>query len=131
MDTLIQSDTKMTEEKFIHDSNTVLKFIQCYCDNEHFKNQKNKNSIELNYKHKDLDKSIHYDLCQECEEILNYSYIKLQDCIHDEKPSCRKCSEPCYDRTEWKRLAKIMKSSGMRLGLLKIKKLFSGFEKSA
>ena len=121
----------MTEEKFIHDSHTVLKFIQCYCDNEHVENDQNNDSIKLNYKNKDLNEAVHYQLCEQCEEILKYSYIKLKECQYDEKPSCRKCPQPCYDKTEWKRLAKIMKSSGMRLGLLKIRRLFSRFEKSA
>jgi len=122
----------MTEEKFIHDSKTVLKFIQCYCDSEHFKSKKNKDCIKLNYNDKNLNEEIHYDLCEKCEETLNYSYVKLQECPHDEKPSCRKCPRPCYDKTEWKLLAKIMRYSGLRLGILKIrKKLFGRFEKSA
>jgi hypothetical protein len=123
---------KMTEEKFIHDSKTVLKFIQCYCDNEHSKNKRNQNAIKLNYNHKDLSEAIHFNLCEKCEETLNYSYVKLQECPHDEKPSCRKCPKPCYDKPEWKHLAKVMRYSGLRLGILKIrKKLFGRFEKSA
>ena len=121
----------MTEEKFILDSQTVLKFIQCYCDNEHFKSVKNKNFIRLNYKAKDLNEEIHFHLCKECEETLNYSYQKLQTCPRDEKPSCRKCPSPCYDKTQWKLLAKIMKYSGMKFGILKIRKLFSGLKQIA
>jgi hypothetical protein len=121
----------MLEEKFIYDSHTVLKFIQCYCDNEHFKINKSKDFIKLNYNDKYLNEEIHYNLCKKCEETLHYSYLKLQECPHDEKPSCRKCSDPCYDKTEWKLLAKIMRYSGLRLGLLKIRKFFRRFEKSA
>lgn len=122
----------MTEEKFILDSETVLKFIQCYCDSEHFKAQKNKDSIKLNYNNKDLNEEIHYHLCEKCEETLHYSYIKLQECPHDEKPSCRKCPKACYDKIEWKLIANIMRYSGLRLGILKIrKKLFDRFKKSA
>ena len=121
----------MTEEKFIHDSQTVLKFIQCYCDNEHFKSGKTKNFIRLNYKSRDLKEEIHYELCPKCEETLKYSYLKLQECPHDEKPSCRKCPQPCYDKPQWKLLAKIMRYSGMRFGVLRIRKFFSGFKKSA
>lgn len=122
----------MTEEKFIDDSKTVLKFIQCYCDNEHFKTSKNKNSIKLNYNNKDLHEEIHYGLCEKCAETFHYSYVKLQECVHDDKPSCRKCPRPCYDKAEWKLLAKIMRYSGLRLGISKIrKKLFGRFKKSA
>jgi len=120
----------MTEEKFIHDSKTVLKFIQCYCDSEHFKTKKSKASIQLNYNDKDINKKIHYNLCEKCEKTLYYSYVKLQECPHDDKPSCRKCPKPCYDKKEWKLLAKIMRYSGLRLGILKIKnKLFLRFKK--
>ncbi|MCK9491911.1 MAG: nitrous oxide-stimulated promoter family protein [Sulfurimonas sp.] len=121
----------MTEEKFIHDSQTVLKFIQCYCDNEHTKADKKIDFIPLCYKQRDLNESIHYTLCDRCQETLYYSYIKLQNCPHDEKPSCRKCPKPCYDKKEWKHLAKIMRYSGLKFGILRIKKLFKGFQKSA
>ncbi len=122
----------MTEEKFIHDSQTVLKFIQCYCDGEHSKNKRNRNSIELNYNNKNLNEVIHFNLCEKCEETLHYSYVKLQACPHDEKPSCRQCPKPCYDKPEWKHLAKIMRYSGLRLGIIKIrKKIFDRFIKKS
>ncbi|MDY0233650.1 MAG: nitrous oxide-stimulated promoter family protein, partial [Sulfurimonas sp.] len=106
----------MTEEKFIYDSQTVLKFIQCYCDHEHKKADKKADAIALCYKEKDLEESIHFSLCDRCEETLYYSYVKLQECPHDEKPSCRKCPKPCYDKKEWKLLAKIMRYSGLKFG---------------
>ncbi|MFT7004242.1 MAG: hypothetical protein ACJAWW_001599 [Sulfurimonas sp.] len=122
----------MTEEKFIHDSKTVLKFIQCYCDNEHSKSDKHKESIELCYNNKELNEEVNYSLCERCTETFNYSYQKLQACPHDEKPSCRKCPKPCYDKPHWKNLAKIMRSSGMRFGILKIrKKILDKFKRSA
>ena len=122
----------MSEEKFINATRTVLKFIQCYCYREHFKTKKSKDSIKLNYNDKDLNEEIHYHLCEKCEETLYYSYVKLQECPHDEKPSCRKCPKPCYGKVEWKLLAKIMRYSGLRLGILKMRKiLFGRFEKSA
>ena len=121
----------MTKEKFIHDSQTVLKFIQCYCDNEHEKADKKTDSIALCYKDRDLNEAIYYTLCARCEETFYYSYVKLQECPHDKKPSCRKCPKPCYGKNEWKRIAKIMRYSGLRFGVLRIKKLFRRFQKSA
>nr|WP_321267101.1 nitrous oxide-stimulated promoter family protein [uncultured Sulfurimonas sp.] len=122
----------MTEEKFIHDSKTVLKFIQCYCDNEHKDVQKNSSFIKLTQNDIYLNEDMHYNLCPRCEETLNYSYVKLQECPHDEKPSCRQCPKPCYDKAEWKHIAKIMRYSGLRFGILKIrKKIFDRFKKSA
>jgi len=114
----------MTEEKFIHDSKTVLKFIKCYCDHKHYEDTQTKETLNLVYKDKDLKTKLEFELCPECRCTLFYSYEKLQGCPHDEKPSCRKCPRPCYDKHEWKKLAKIMTCSGMLLGLSKIKRFF-------
>ena len=121
----------MTKEKFIHDSETVLKFIQYYCEHEHSESIKINQTIKLSYNYEDLKTELNYELCEECKSTFHYSYVKLQECPHDEKPSCRKCPHPCYGKKEWKHLAKIMKYSGMRFGLLKIRKIFSRFDKSA
>ena len=114
---------KMTTEKFEKDAKTLHRFIQLYCDNKHKNEKKYSGKIALNYKNQDLG-FIDYRLCQECEKTLKISYDNLYNCPHEEKPSCRKCPAPCYDKTDWKALAKIMKYSGMQLGLLKIRKLF-------
>ena len=119
----------MTEEKFIQDCLTLFKFTQCYCDNEHKKEKKHSSIINLTYRLQELDAKMHYTLCSECESALKYSYKKLQNCPKEQKPSCRKCSEPCYDKAHWKLLAKIMRYSGMKLGYIKIKKMFKSFRK--
>lgn len=116
----------MTKEKFIHDSETVLKFIQYYCDHKHQENVKTDGDFQLIYRNENLKKGLTFSLCEECKHSLLYSYDKLQTCPQDEKPSCRKCPEPCYEKKEWKQSAKIMKYSGMKLGLTKIKKFFKG-----
>lgn len=114
----------MTDEKFINDSETVLKFIQTYCDDKHKGEIKVKESQELVYKDKKLCTSVHYNLCDACKNTFEISYKNLQSCPHQEKPSCRKCPKPCYEKPDWKRVAKIMKYSGMKLGLTKLKKFF-------
>lgn len=114
----------MSEEKFIHDCHTVLKFIQLYCDEKHTDCDKKEGNTSLVYNQKDTKNYVNYKLCEKCEDTFIYTYKKLQECPHDEKPSCRKCPSPCYERSRWKHLASIMRFSGMRLGLLKIKKLF-------
>ena len=119
----------MTEEKFIQDCLTLSKFTQCYCDNEHKKEKKHSSIINLTYRLKELDTQISYTLCSECESALKYSYTKLQNCPKEQKPSCRKCLEPCYDKHNWKLLSKIMRYSGMKLGYIKIKKMFKSFRK--
>ena len=114
----------MTDEKFIHDTKTVLKFIQIYCDDKHESEPKKEESLNLVYREKVLHVDVKYNLCSACKKTFLLSYQKLQLCPHEEKPSCRKCPKPCYERPDWKKVAKIMKYSGMKQGLTKLKKLF-------
>ncbi len=118
----------MTVEKFEKDARTLHKFIQLYCDNKHKNTKKTQDFIELCYDGKELGK-LEFNLCKECEKTLKISYNNLLSCPHDDKPSCRKCPAPCYKKTDWKKLAKIMKYSGMQMGLLKIRKLFGAKQK--
>jgi hypothetical protein len=113
----------MSEEKFISDTQTVLKFIQTYCDCKHAQ-KKTKESLQIAYKNKNL-LHINFELCSTCKETFLYSVARLQECPHEEKPRCRNCPNPCYERSRWKELAKIMRFSGMKLGLIKLKKVFS------
>ena len=114
----------MRDEKFIYDTRTALKFIQIYCDNEHKEAKKEKGLESLVYKEKKLNINVAYYLCSECKKTFLLCYHKLQECPWEEKPNCRKCPKPCYERADWKHVAKIMKYSGMKLGLTKLKKLF-------
>lgn len=112
----------MSEEKFSHDVQTVLKFIQLYCNHKHT-NQK-KESMDIFYQDKNLFQ-VSFHLCPTCKETFLYSLERLQNCPHEPKPACRKCENPCYERLRWKDMAKIMRYSGMKLGLLKIKNIFT------
>lgn len=111
----------MTAEKFEKEVITLHKFIQLYCDRKHKEVEKTKSSIKLSYENRDLGK-IEYNLCKECEKILKIAYKHLLSCPYDEKPRCRKCPAPCYKKEDWEHLLKIMKYSGMQLGLAKIGK---------
>jgi len=114
----------MTDKEFINNSEIVLKFIQLYCKKKHHEEEKHNESVNLVYKDKDLKTELHYKLCDDCKKTFYYSLARLRECPHDEKPSCRKCPNPCYGKDEWKKLAKIMKYSGMQLGLTKVRSMF-------
>lgn len=98
----------MTPEKFEADSATLYRFIKTYCDNKHSEQLK-----------------LESTLCEECDHTFNYAIQRLKECPHEVKPSCRKCPNPCYEKSMWKKIAGIMMYSGMRLGLTKIRKFFS------
>ncbi|NPA87326.1 nitrous oxide-stimulated promoter family protein [Caminibacter pacificus] len=114
----------MTTDKFKSEIETLTKFFQIYCHDKH-QNQYEKEYI-IPYKDIKITKTI--SLCEDCHEMLKYSILRLQECPHDPKPRCRNCDEPCYEKSKYKQMAKMMRYSGMKLGLTKaakrIKKIF-------
>lgn len=110
----------MTNEKFIGEVKTLQKFFTKYCHDKHSKRK--------DFHHKLAYKMISYEvdleLCDECNDLISYSFQRLQECPHEIKPRCRQCPEPCYEKNQWKSLAKLMRYSGFQFGLTKIKKLF-------
>lgn len=114
----------MTSDKFISELDTLKLFFTTFCKSKH-KNQK-KFSFIINYNEQDIE--IEYTLCEDCNKLIHYSIDRLQECQHDPKPRCRKCPNPCYEKVQWKKLAKVMRYSGLQLGFLKIKNMF-GFNK--
>jgi hypothetical protein len=110
----------MTNEKFIGEVETLKKFFTIYCKGK-YHIQCGQSQI-LEYKNEKYD--IELNLCKDCYTLINYSFDRLKDCPHDEKPRCRTCPSPCYDKKEWKALARLMSYSGLQLGLTKIKKIF-------
>lgn len=114
----------MTTEKFIYEVTTVTKFIQIYCTDKHADAPKNRRSVTLSYNGESDVVTAEFELCRECEQMACYAYARLQACPHTEKPRCHRCPHPCYELPVWKNMAKMMKYSGMKLGLNKIKRLF-------
>ncbi len=116
----------MTQEKFENEIKTLKKFFELYCHNKH----QNKTMQEGKYKILYKEKYFYLEvlLCDECNNLLSNAIKHLQECPHEEKPRCRKCPNPCYEKEEWKKIAKIMKYAGIKLGLGKIgtrlKKIF-------
>ena len=109
----------MTIEKFEGEVSTLKRFFEFYCKGNHKNASPQK--ISLIYQSKKFN--FEFNLCNECFKTLSYSINRLQECPHHLKPKCRTCNTPCYAKKEWKETAKIMKYSGMRLGLLKIKNI--------
>lgn len=114
----------MTKEKLISDTQTLHRFIQLNCDKKHHDVLKNRGVLQVNFKEEALCE-LPYHVCEECETLLIYGYGRLRNCPHENKPSCRKCPNPCYEKSMWKKMAHVMNYSGMQLGLTKLRKLFS------
>lgn len=112
----------MCDEKFLEQNETMAKFIGVFCDDKHKERAKKIGTLPLKNGAKFL-KNLDYHLCSECEELLLYANERLNNCKQDPKPKCRKCKNPCYEKEKWKYMAKIMRSSGMKLGFIKIKEV--------
>ena len=114
----------MTFEKFENEVNTLKKFFSIHCNDKHTTQKKEDYVVPY------LDNSLKFEvsLCEECHNLLQYAISKLQECPNDPKPKCRKCPNPCYDKDKYKQMAKIMRYSGMKLGMTKaakrLKKIF-------
>jgi hypothetical protein len=114
----------MSEEKFKGEIETLKKFFPIYCNDKHT-GQFLKN-YHITYKNLILDFNI--VLCEECHNLLSYAVARLTECPNDPKPRCRKCPNPCYEKDKFKQMAKLMRYSGMKLGLTnaaqKLKNIF-------
>lgn len=111
----------MTEEKFKSEVETLKKFFEIHCAKKH------ENCVEYkkDLKYKSLQFTQTLTLCNDCSNLIAYSFERLYECPHEIKPKCRSCKEPCYEKSKYKAVAKVMKYSGIQLGLSKIKKFFS------
>ncbi len=108
----------MTTEKFTSEAQTLKKFFELYCNDKHTLQTDHCKQLEYN----DEKINIELKLCPDCIELIHYSFDRLIECPHDPKPRCRTCSNPCYSKDEWKKVAKLMRYSGIQLGISKIKK---------
>jgi len=101
----------MTCEKFDYEVKTLKRFFEYFCQKKH------KNSIRytkvINYKEKSF--VYEFTLCNECIKDVDYSIDRLLSCVHEQKPKCRRCPNPCYEKNMWKKIAKVMRYSGIHL----------------
>jgi len=107
----------MKLQKYTSEVETLTTYLEYFCKSKHT-NQSAK-EIFHNYKNEKFSNKI--SLCDECFDVMQYSIERLQNCPHEEKPRCRTCKTPCYEKSYWKKLAQVMMYSSLRLTLTHIK----------
>lgn len=109
----------MTLEKYTIEITTLKTYFEYFCKHNHQK------SFPFNIKHTYQNQDFYEDinLCNNCFDTFQYSLQRVQNCQYDEKPRCRKCPTPCYEEVYWKKVAKVMRYSGIRLTLHQIFKM--------
>jgi predicted amidophosphoribosyltransferase len=111
----------MTESKLVQEAQTLKRFFEFYCkDNKHPNQELTISTCQLGT----FSCSLELTLCSECKRTITYALLRLQTCEKHPKPKCRECPTPCYEKDMWKKMAKVMRYSGMRLGLIKVKERF-------
>ena len=82
-------------DRMIKEKNTLKDMIRLYCkDKHHSKN----------------------DLCDECNELINYAFERLDKCpFGEEKTTCAKCPVHCYKPLMREKIRDVMRYSGPRM----------------
>jgi len=109
----------LDSNKFKSEVETLEKFFSLYCLDNHHKRESREYSIKYN----ELFLEYKISLCKECHNLLSYALQRLRECPHEEKPRCRKCPAPCYDKEQWRAVGKLMRYSGIQFGLVKVKSI--------
>ncbi|MCK5560005.1 MAG: nitrous oxide-stimulated promoter family protein [Thermoplasmata archaeon] len=74
---------------------TVRAMIEIYCHGHHDTSKK---------------------LCEDCSELLNYSFLRLDKCPFQEtKPTCANCTIHCYKPAMREKIRAVMRYSGPRM----------------
>lgn len=111
----------MDDAKFQSELGTLTGFVELFCrSNKH--QEKSLQSFTCNYH--GFSYSFEIFLCSECRSLLNYASTRLQKCPHEIKPKCRKCKVPCYEKKEWKQMAKVMRYGGITMAIEGLKERF-------
>lgn len=83
------------QSRLEREKKTIGKMIHIYCKQNHNSNR---------------------ELCIECQELLKYAYMRLDNCkFGDEKSSCGKCRIHCYKPDMRKKVVDVMKYAGPRM----------------
>ncbi len=101
----------MDIEKYTSEIAILTRYFDYFCKTNH----QNQTVHEFLHTYKNINFTEHFTLCPQCFEDISYSINRLQNCPHEIKPRCRHCKAPCYEKVYWKRLAKVMIYSSIRL----------------
>ncbi|MHC4694102.1 MAG: nitrous oxide-stimulated promoter family protein [Planctomycetota bacterium] len=52
-------------------------------------------------------------ICESCNELLEYALLRLEKCPFDPKPKCKDCKVHCYEDDYRQRIREVMKFSGI------------------
>lgn len=56
------------------------------------------------------------ELCEECNELINYAEKRLLSCpFIENKPACSKCTIHCYNKDQKEKIKKVMKTMGPKM----------------
>jgi hypothetical protein len=60
------------------------------------------------------------DLCEDCQNLLNYAFARIGHCVFNpDKPTCKNCTIHCYAPAKKEKIKEVMRYSGPRMMLHK------------
>lgn len=90
--------------------------------------EREKRTIELMIKIYCKKKHKNKELCDECQELLEYAHKRLSFCkFGEEKSACAKCPIHCYKKDMKEKVKEVMRFSGPRLLIYNPIELFRHF----
>lgn len=91
--------SKNIQNKIEQEKETIEFMIRLYCRKHHDKDRKKKK-----------------ELCSECQELLDYTYLKIDRCPKmEEKTFCATCNIHCYPKVRREQVRQVMKWAGPRM----------------
>jgi len=86
---------KREPKKLKREKKTLEAMIRLYCRENHHNKQQ---------------------VCQECQELLNYAYTRVEKCpLGDKKTTCAKCSIHCFKPEYKDKIKLVMRYSGPKM----------------
>ncbi len=89
------------EKRIAREKRTIAEMIGLYCHDHHGTKGKN-------------------DLCEDCQNLLNYAFARIDRCVFlPGKPTCKNCTIHCYAQAKKEKIKEVMRYAGPRMILHK------------
>jgi hypothetical protein len=102
---------KVLTRKEKHDIRTLTRFVALYCRSNH----RERTPFDLKAPGFEGLFETPPELCPECARLLKYGLTMRLRCLHEPKPMCKKCPDPCYGPEYREKIREVMRFSGLHL----------------
>jgi hypothetical protein len=112
---VIDDSVDAFDPKLRRDLQTLVKFVQVYCDCHH--GDDSRSAVVLRSHNVECLTGHAVKLCPDCGKLLAHALVKRSHCPMNPKPACKHCPRHCYHPRYRRMIAEVMRFSGKRLVL--------------